>query len=171
MPLYRTYKQDNLLVGVWKVDESADELCAMFDNFSLYESAYSKFTSEKRKQEWQAGFDYLKSRGLNVYTPKGDHLYNTLLIDTNNHCPLEAIKNLADNHGIYVGNKTACANEINKKTGEVKVIKHLHGGAASKDLKPYDNSIRISFIEPGSLNKGALKAIADEISKAVEDDE
>ena len=54
MPLYRTYKQDNLLVGVWKVDESSDELCAMFDNFSLYESAYSKFTSDKRKQEWLA---------------------------------------------------------------------------------------------------------------------
>ena len=126
---------------------------------------------EKRKQEWQAGFDYLKSRGLNVYTPKGDHLYNTLLIDTNNHCPLEAIKTLADNYGIYVGNKTACANEINKKTGEVKVIKHLHGGSASKDLKPYDNSIRISFIEPGSLSKNALKAIADEIGKEAEDDE
>ena len=126
---------------------------------------------EKRKQEWQSAYDYLTSRGLNVYKPKGDHLYNTLLIDTNNHCPLEAIKTLADDHGIYVGNKTACANEINKKTGEVKVIKHLHGGKASKDLKPYDNSIRISFIEPESLNKNALKAIADEISKSVVNDE
>ena len=37
MPLYRTYKQDGLLVGVWKVDETLDELCAMFDNFSIYE--------------------------------------------------------------------------------------------------------------------------------------
>ena len=54
MPLYRTYKQDDLLVGVWKVDETIDELCAMFDNFPLYESAYSQFTSDKRKQEWLA---------------------------------------------------------------------------------------------------------------------
>jgi cysteine sulfinate desulfinase/cysteine desulfurase-like protein len=126
---------------------------------------------EKRKQTWQAAYDYLKSRGLNVYMPKGDHLYNTLLIDTNNHCPLEIIKTLADNYGIYVGNKTACANEINKKTGEVKVIKHMHGGTASNDLKPYDNSIRISFIEPETVHKGALKAIADEISKTTASDD
>ena len=54
MPLYRTYKQDGLLVGVWKVDETLDELCAMFDNFSIYELAYSQFSSDKRKQEWLA---------------------------------------------------------------------------------------------------------------------
>jgi cysteine sulfinate desulfinase/cysteine desulfurase-like protein len=126
---------------------------------------------EQRKAEWESARKYFQSRGLNVYTPKGDHLYNTILIDTNNHCPLELIKTLADDHEIYVGNKTACANEVNKKTGEVKVLKNLQGGKASKDPRPFDNSVRISFVEPGTLDEGALKVIADEISKVVKEDD
>lgn len=54
MPLYRTYKQGDLTVGVWKVDESIEELRSMFQDFSMYETDYAWFTAEKRKQEWLA---------------------------------------------------------------------------------------------------------------------
>ena len=127
--------------------------------------------SRKRKPVWTEARDYFRKRGLNVYEPKGDHLYNTILIDTNNHCTLELIKKLVDDYGIYVGNKTACANEFNKKTGQMEVKKPMRGGAKSKDLKPFDNAVRISFIEPQSLTKQAVKIIADEISKEVRKDD
>lgn len=143
-------------------------MAPLLDNIKLLDH---KDPYRFRQKEWQDAYDYFKSRGLNVYTPKGNHLYNTLLIDTNNHCTLKTIKILADKHGIYVGNKTACANEINKKTGEIIINKHMNGGVKSEDLKPFDNSIRISFVEPGTLNKHALKLIADEISKEMEEDD
>lgn len=54
MPLYRTYRQGDLLVGVWKVEETIDRLRSMFNDFSLYESGMQKFKSEKRQLEWLA---------------------------------------------------------------------------------------------------------------------
>ena len=54
MPIYRTYKQGNLTVGVWKVDETVEQLRSMFHQFSIYEEGLARFTSEKRKQEWLA---------------------------------------------------------------------------------------------------------------------
>lgn len=54
MPLYRVYKKDELVVGVWKVEETLEQLCAMFSCFSLYETELLKFKSEKRKIEWLA---------------------------------------------------------------------------------------------------------------------
>lgn len=54
MPLYRTYHQGELTVGVWKVDESVGQLRSLLQNFALYEEGYAKFTSEKRKREWLA---------------------------------------------------------------------------------------------------------------------
>jgi phosphopantetheinyl transferase len=54
MPLSRTYKQDDLTVGVWKVDETVEQLRSMFHQFSIYEEGFLRFSSEKRKQEWLA---------------------------------------------------------------------------------------------------------------------
>lgn len=54
MPLYRTYRKDNLVVGVWKVDETVEQLRSMFHRFSIYEEGFSRFSAEKRKQEWLA---------------------------------------------------------------------------------------------------------------------
>ena len=54
MPLYRTYKKKDLIVGVWKVDETVEQLCAMFHQFSIYEADFQRFTSDKRKLEWLA---------------------------------------------------------------------------------------------------------------------
>ena len=54
MPIYRTYKQGDLTVGVWKVDESVEQLRSMFQDFSIYEEGFSRFSSESRKREWLA---------------------------------------------------------------------------------------------------------------------
>ena len=54
MPLYRIYKQGDLMVGVWKVDETVEQFRSMFHQFSIYEEGFNRFTSEKRKQEWLA---------------------------------------------------------------------------------------------------------------------
>ena len=54
MPLYRTYKQGDLTVGVWKVDETVEQLRSMFHQFSIYEDGFVRFSAEKRKQEWLA---------------------------------------------------------------------------------------------------------------------
>ena len=54
MPIYRTYKQGDLVVGVWKVDETVEQLRSMFHQFSIYEDGFMRFSAEKRKQEWLA---------------------------------------------------------------------------------------------------------------------
>ena len=54
MPLYRTYKQKDLTVGVWKVDETIEQLRSMFHQFSIYEEGFERFKAEKRKLEWLA---------------------------------------------------------------------------------------------------------------------
>ena len=54
MPLYRTYKQGDLIVGIWKVDETIEQLRSMFHQFSIYEEGFMRFTAEKRRQEWLA---------------------------------------------------------------------------------------------------------------------
>ena len=54
MPLYRTYKKGNLTVGIWKVEETVDQLYSMLQDFSIYEEGIARFTSEVRKQEWLA---------------------------------------------------------------------------------------------------------------------
>lgn len=54
MPLYRKYQQGNLIVGVWKVEETIEELYSMFRCFSIYEDSYRCFTSDKRRREWLA---------------------------------------------------------------------------------------------------------------------
>ena len=54
MPLYRTYRKGELVVGVWKVEETIGQLRSMFKDFSLYESDFQKFKAEKRQLEWLA---------------------------------------------------------------------------------------------------------------------
>ena len=54
MPIYRTYKKGDLVVGVWKVDETIGQLRSMFHQFSIYEEGFMRFKAEKRKQEWLA---------------------------------------------------------------------------------------------------------------------
>ena len=75
MPLYRTYKKGNLVVGVWKVDETIGQLRSMFHQFSIYEEGFMRFKAEKRKQEWLAVRVLLKEllgeEKRIVYLPSG----------------------------------------------------------------------------------------------------
>lgn len=54
MSLYRTYKKGDFVVGVWKVEESLEQLQAMLPHFSMYASDVQRFKSDKRKLEWLA---------------------------------------------------------------------------------------------------------------------
>ena len=75
MPLYRTYKQKDLTVGVWKVDETIEQLRSMFHQFSIYEEGFERFKAEKRKLEWLAVRVLLKEllgeEKKIVYLPSG----------------------------------------------------------------------------------------------------
>lgn len=54
MPLFRTYRQDDFVAAVWKVDETIEQLQMMFDDFSIYAEEFSCFSVDKRKLEWLA---------------------------------------------------------------------------------------------------------------------
>lgn len=51
MPLFHTYKENDFLLGIWKSDETVEQLLASLDRLSLYKDQLEKF-SEKRKHEW-----------------------------------------------------------------------------------------------------------------------
>lgn len=77
----------------------------------------------------------MKQIGLDVYTPKCNHLYNTILIDTHG-CPLNAIHELALK-GVYVGTKSACMNEVgtNDKNNYIRLSFNLQHINAKDVLK------------------------------------
>lgn len=54
MSLYRTYKKGDFVVGVWKVEETLEQLQSLLPHFSLYEADIQRFKSDKRKLEWLA---------------------------------------------------------------------------------------------------------------------
>lgn len=54
MPLFRKYQQGELLVGVWKMEETTEDLLALFDRQEPYREAIGKYVSEARKREWVA---------------------------------------------------------------------------------------------------------------------
>lgn len=51
MPLYRIFREDDLLVGIWKADETIDRLLSLLHDLSLYREKLTNL-SEKRKHEW-----------------------------------------------------------------------------------------------------------------------
>ena len=54
MPLFREYKEDDFRLGVWKVEETVEQLWASLHCRSFYEETLAKFISDSRKQEWLA---------------------------------------------------------------------------------------------------------------------
>ena len=54
MPLYRKIQENGLLVGVWKTEETVEQLLALLGNISMYEKDLEHFTSDMRKYEWLA---------------------------------------------------------------------------------------------------------------------
>lgn len=55
MPLLRTYREENLLLGIWKTEETAEQLLAMLSatGRALWEEQTRTF-ADKRKYEWLA---------------------------------------------------------------------------------------------------------------------
>ena len=124
------------------------------------EYIFSQFDDfNERKDKWNEVLNKLKSAGLKVYEPKGQHLYNTFLIDVN-RCPLEIINSLARKN-IFVGNTSACKNEeiLNDSQNGL-----LNGGESS--YKPFDKAIRISFSKSKEVNEEVINTIIREINKS-----
>ena len=107
-----------------------------------------KTTIEQREKAWKHSVKQLKGKGLNVYEPTCDHLYNTILINISPKvCPLSIVNKLSE-EGIYLGTSSACANE-----------KILKGQMSGGDLA----HIRLSFINPDDLTDPVLNEIGDVI--------
>lgn len=52
MALFVQHKEDSLQWGIWKMDESLDELLALLPDRNAYEQAMQRFTAVHRKREW-----------------------------------------------------------------------------------------------------------------------
>lgn len=53
MSLYRIFREEELLLGIWKCEETTAQLLALLKHLSWYEDKLAKF-SESRKREWLA---------------------------------------------------------------------------------------------------------------------
>lgn len=127
----------------------------IFSNFDDY---------NERKDKWTEGLNKLKEAGLKVYEPKGQHLYNTYLIDVQK-CPLEIINSLA-RKGIYVGNISACKNEeIMNKVSDLNDSNETDDSMSGGNKKDFDKSIRITFSKSKELSDDVLNEIIKEIKK------
>ena len=51
MPLYRTYSEGEFLLGIWKSDETTEQLLASLEHKDWYREKLAVF-SERRKHEW-----------------------------------------------------------------------------------------------------------------------
>lgn len=128
---------------------------------------------QERKKHWLAARDFLKSKGITVYEPTGAHLYNTLLMDTNYKCPYTILGELSAQN-IYLSPKSACMMEkrLNEQQieGENKNNNNWVqvGGddEEAKQVKPFDNAIRLSFLEGSDIDSYVLETIAETINEA-----
>ncbi len=133
---------------------------------------------DERKKTWIASYNYLTEKGLNVYKPKGRHLYNTLLLDTGNKCPYSILSELSEQN-IYLSPKSACMAEkkYNDKQDNNNLVDMdllMKGGNEweeinkinSTDIKPFDNAIRLSFIHGNEINEHVLNTITKTIKQA-----
>ena len=78
MPLYRKIQENGLLVGVWKTEETVEQLLALLGNISMYEKDLEHFTSDMRKYEWLAVRVLLKTLCVFEKRKNKCFIYNTL---------------------------------------------------------------------------------------------
>lgn len=52
MAVFAQQKEDTVRWGIWKMDESPDELLALLPNRTVYEEELQRFRTDHRKQEW-----------------------------------------------------------------------------------------------------------------------
>lgn len=146
-PLIGGKQQHNLRGGTLPLQRVVENDW-IFDNFDDY---------NERKEKWNETFKRLVDAGLNVYRPKGAHLYNTFLISTKD-CPMSYINELSKK-GIYIGNTSACKNEEIENAiekGETQT------GGNSND--PWDSAVRISFKHSNELSDEVVGEIIDTLT-------
>lgn len=103
---------------------------------------------DSRKRKWTEEFNRLKKAGVDVYEPKGDHLYNTFLIKSKKHiCPMIIVNQLAKQN-IHVGTASACKNESEYMNGG------MTGGAIDEPTQ-----IRVSFMNENDIDDDAIDGI------------
>lgn len=149
-PLIAGKQQEGLRGGTFALDTLLS--CSyIFDEYD---------DMNERKERWQQAYDKLTAAGLKVYTPGTNHIYNTLLIQVDK-CPLATINDLAEKN-IYVGNVSACENEV-----ELEKQKDIKGGKKEekKEYAPFERSIRISFKKSKELTDEILDSIIAEVKK------
>ena len=107
---------------------------------------------DSRKSKWIDEFNKLKKAGLNVYEPKGDHIYNTFLITLkNNVCPMVVVDRLCKQN-IHIGTASACKNESQY------INAGMTGGAINEP-----SQVRVSFIDECDIDDDAINAIISTI--------
>ena len=130
------------------------------DTLLRYSYIFDEYDNmNERKAKWQSAFDKLTAAGLKVYKPETNHIYNTLLVEVNK-CPLAAINDLAEQN-IYVGNVSACENEVEERKQDA-----IKGGEKEKQTyAPFERAIRISFKKSKELSDDVLDQIIAEVKK------
>ena len=137
-PLIAGEQQEGLRGGTLPVQK----LLEFPEIYDIVDNMYS------RKDAWERTFRQFKEAGVNVYEPKGKHLYSTFLIDTGEKCSKGIISELA-NEGIYIGAKSACS---------------LEGGNKPESISEQGkNLIRISFRNAADIDERTVQRIIDEI--------
>lgn len=107
----------------------------------LYDNYVESIDHQQCKKTWKKAHTAFKKAGLDVYEPKYNHLYNTILIRTK-VCSYDMIKELSQ-FGIYVSGKTACD---------------------SLDKSDNESNLRLSFIN-GDISIKTINKIVEVINK------
>lgn len=114
---------------------------------------------DSRKHKWLEELNRLKKAGINVYEPKGQHLYNTFLIQTKKHiCPMIIVDQLAKQN-IHIGTASACKNES----------EYLRGGMTGGSIDE-PTQVRVSFNNENEIDDKAVDAIIQTIDKIEKSD-
>lgn len=144
-PLISGKQQNELRGGTFPLNQflESEQIFSHFDDFN------------KRTNRWNKIMNKLKDAGLKVYEPKGQHLYNTFLIDVG-RCPLGIINSLALKN-IFVGNTSACKNEELMNNSINRTNKEIF------TKKPFEKAIRITFSEPNDITDDTLNTIIEEL--------
>jgi cysteine desulfurase len=141
-PLIAGYQQNHLRGGTL-------DILSVLEYEDIFDKKYVV-----KKDKWIKIKQELDKSGLKVYNPKYNHLYNTFLISTGGKCPLGLINKLAMK-GIFVGNISACENEL---IDDKDTNKTLKGGNNN-----FDTAIRLSVNNLDDIDSGVVEKIVESV--------
>ena len=148
-PLITGAQQHMLRGGTYNMKGFIDSTLDVFKNGSGTGNALRGGMLKQindRKQDWGKYVKMFEDRGYVVQKPSGEHLYNTVLVESP-VCPLVIINFLAKK-GIFIGNISACENEnINNRDAEKK---------SGDSEKKY---IRLSYHDKNDLNEKVIEEV------------